>query len=127
MGSVMRYMVYREPKEFYPSSTHHCKRNPAPPSFHKLRTSKVQPRSAYCRVAIQQSLRWPSANHLKFHISQGTKVISTLLPLGPQLKIAHRSEFHGQTLLSHLSRDIPFLHGRVPNMIPVYCLANYIS
>lgn len=62
-------------------------------------TDKVQTSLAYCRGAIQQSLSQSSVNHLKFLISQSTKIIvSILLPKGPLLKTVHRSEFCGPTL-----------------------------
>lgn len=62
-------------------------------------TNEVQISLAYCRGAIQQSLSQSSVNHLKFHISQSTKiVVSILLPQRPLLKTVHRSEFYGLTL-----------------------------
>lgn len=60
-------------------------------------------------------------NHLKFHISQGTKVISTLLPQRPLPKIINRREFCEQTLPTLKRASFP--SWAAPNIIPVYWAA----
>lgn len=117
-------MAYGEPKELYSSSTNHCKKNP-PLVFPQAYDQQSADLFGLLQRGLYSTASVGRVNHLKFHISQGTKVISTLLPQRPLPKIVSRRESCKQTLPTLKRSSFP--SWTAPNTIPVYRAAKSLS